>query len=118
MRYKIEVMSMAARKLNKMAAFYTKVFSIRFKTIKLGRGRLYVGKFDGKELVLYQADRKQKAAHNPMHFEIFFPNLKKAMDLAINHGGRTNGQPREDDQVKAVGVFDPDGNFMVFKQKK
>ena len=73
---------------------------------------------DGKNFALYGADPKQKVAFNPMHFEIFFPNLDRVLKLVAKHGGKTNGQPQEDDTVKAVGVFDPDGNFMVFKQKK
>ena len=44
------LLSLAAKRLDKMVAFYSKVFQIRLKTIKLGKGRLHVGTWGRQEL--------------------------------------------------------------------
>jgi hypothetical protein len=55
---------------------------------------------------------------NKVHFDIYVEDLDKVIKNVIRSGGKTNNRLAENDTIKCIGVFDPDGNFMAVKQKK
>ena len=102
-----------------MVTFYSGVFGIEFTSEPLEEHNVYTGTFSGLEFTLVPVEltgiTDQK---NPTHSDIYVSDLEEGIALVEEFGGRTNGQLGEDDRTCAIGVFDPDGNFMVLKQMK
>ena len=102
-----------------MREFYAGVFGVEFETHDVEGQNLYAGKFAGLELALVPAELSGvTTGQSPVHYDIYVPDLHAAIALVEKHGGRTNERLGEDEHELAIGVFDPDGNFMVFKQRK
>ncbi|PCJ62483.1 MAG: hypothetical protein COA79_02955 [Planctomycetota bacterium] len=119
MEYKIEAMVLAATNMDKMVDFYTNVFGIEFEEEATEDGNFYNGKWAEFDFTLIPTELSDvKDGQNPMHYDIFVPDLEKSIELVEKHNGKTNEQLGEDDTLKAIGIFDPDENFMVFKQRK
>ena len=119
MNYSLEAMVLSATNMDAMVGFYANVFGVEFKTESVADQQLYTGEFAGMEFTLVPVELSQITdPKNPTHYDIYVDDLQAGIDLVEKHGGKTNGQLGEDDEVKAIGVFDPDGNFMVLKQRK
>lgn len=119
MDYKLEAMCLVATEVEAMRDFYAGVFGVEFSAEAVEEHQLYTGRFAGMEFTLVPAALSQaKTGENPTHYDIYIPNIEKGIALVEKHGGKTNGRLGEDDHERAIGVFDPDGNFMVFKQRK
>lgn len=118
--YTLEAMSLAATNLEQMVNFYSSVFSVQFTEQALEEVSLYEGRFAGIDFCLFPAEAARTDAQqtNRMQFDIYVEDLHAAIDLVEAHGGRTNGRIGEDESVICIGVYDPDENFMVFKQRK
>jgi hypothetical protein len=61
---------------------------------------------------------KAKIGKNLTHYDLFIPDLEAGLALVETHGDTTNGKIGEDKHERAIGIYDPDGNFMEFKQCK
>ncbi len=119
MEYKLEAMILAATKVSQMVDFYTNVFDIQFEEQQFEDGKLYEGKWAGFDFTIVPSELSNfNAGQNPMHYDIFVPDIQAVIELATKHGGRTNGKIGEDEEIRAIGIYDPDENFMVFKQRK
>ncbi len=119
MDYRINARNLAANDVEKMAAFYAGVFGIEFEEHEIQDAKLYAGEFAGTEFVLVPAALADvDAKQNRMQYDLYVSDLDEAIALVEQHGGRTNGRLGEDDHVRAIGIYDPDDNFMVFKQPK
>jgi predicted enzyme related to lactoylglutathione lyase len=116
-RWSVGAISLSAVHLEQMVEFYSGIFGIGFTSSDYGGQTVYEGRLGDIDVALYRAD-DESPCRNPIHYEVFFSDLEEVSREVVRLGGRTNGQPMEDDEVRAVGVFDPDGNFMVFKQRK
>jgi predicted enzyme related to lactoylglutathione lyase len=117
--YKLEAMCLAATEIDAMRAFYAGVFGIAFEAHEIEGGHIFAGTFAGLELVLVPASLSGvTTGQNPTHYDIYVPDIHAAIELVEKHGGKTNQRLGEDEHEMAIGVFDPDGNFMVFKQRK
>jgi predicted enzyme related to lactoylglutathione lyase len=116
---KIEAIVLVTGETAAMADFYTAVFDVRFETVEVEGSTIHEGRWAGLDLALIpQALSEVQAGQNPVHFDIYVDDLDEAIARVERHGGRTNGHLGEDEEVRAIGVFDPDGNFMVLKQRK
>ena len=116
---KIGCMCLIADKIDAMATFYSNVFGANMSQVNEDGLMLYEGKFSGINFVLVPSSaNKATATENKIHFDLYVQDIKQIIDLVEKHGGKTNNKLAEDDVVKCIGVFDPDGNFMAVKQKK
>lgn len=119
MDYKLEAMVLAAVNVEPMVDFYTNVFGIEFAAEEVSGHNIYNGKFSGLDFALVPAVlMKMEGIKNPTHYDVYVSNLEEGIELAEKHGGKTNGKLGESDTERAIGIYDPDGNFMVFKQRK
>jgi len=120
MDYKLEAMCLAATHIDAMRDFYAGVFGVDFTADDIGEGRqMYTGQYAGLAFTLVPAEAMQaETGANPTHYDIYIPDLEEGIALVEQHGGKTNNRIGEDEHERAIGVFDPDGNFMVFKQRK
>ena len=119
MKYKLEVMVLSAVNIDAMVEFYTKVFDIDFTSQDVDGHSMYTGTFSDLEFTLVPATLTQiTEPNNPVHYDIYVSDLEEGIERVERSGGKTNGHLGEDDLVRAIGVFDPDGNFMVLKQRK
>lgn len=119
MDYQIGCMNLAATNIEQMVDFYRNVFGIAFSEQVIEGEKLYEGKFAGMDFVLLPAKLAGvTATDNRVQYDIYVPDVERVIRLATGHGGRTNGRLAEDDEFKCIGIFDPDNNFIVFKQRK
>lgn len=119
MKYSLEVMVLSSINIDDMVEFYTNVFDVDFTSDDLDGQSVYTGSFGGMEFVLVPSTLTQITAPvNPTHFDIYVDDLEEGIRLVEAHGGKTNGQLGEDDTTRAIGIFDPDENFMILKQRK
>lgn len=119
MEYRMEAMVVSAVNTEAMAEFYRGVFEIAFDQQEMDGHVIYSGSAFGMEFTLVPAELTGvDAPSNPTHYDIYVSDLEEAIRRVEAHGGSTNGQLGEDDTTRAIGIFDPDGNFMVFKQRK
>ncbi len=59
-----------------------------------------------------------QSTENKTHWDVFVNDLDAIIAAVEQSDGKTNGRLVEDDDVRCIGVFDPDGNFMPVKQLK
>lgn len=119
MKYSIKDLSLSAFNMENMRNFYSGVFNVQFEAHDIGGGTLYAGTWAGYDFCLVPAELNEVTAQqNRMQFELWVDDIHKAIEAVQAHGGKTNGHLGEDEQVFAIGIYDPDENYMVFKQKK
>ncbi|NUN48535.1 MAG: hypothetical protein HUU15_06880 [Candidatus Brocadiae bacterium] len=112
-------MVLSAVNMDPMVDFYRNVFDMQFEVEEDSGQKMYTGTFSGLAFTLIPAGMNGiTAPQNPTHYDIYVPDINAVIALVEKHGGRTNGRLGESDTERAIGVFDPDGNFMVFKQRK
>ena len=98
-----------------MVNFYQKVFNTEFQERRQYGTRLYSGTWMGISLVLCPAAvANNTALQNRHQFDIRVPNLEVLVNKAIACGGERMGKMQQDDSGKRIGLYDPDGNSMVF----
>jgi predicted enzyme related to lactoylglutathione lyase len=116
---RIESICLTAFKCDKMAVFYAKVFGISFRSKKAAGHKIYSGKMADIDFVLVPAVlNRVTTKENKVHFDIYVDDIGKVMKKLKGSGGKSNERLVEDDTIKCIGVFDPDGNFMAVKQRK
>lgn len=119
MEPKIEGIALAAINHDAMVEFYSNVFGIAFTAEEVSGHHLHNGRFSGMDFTLVPNELSGvKNPSSPVHLEIFVGDIHASIKQVEQHGGRTNKRLGEDDNEFAIGVFDPDGNFMVIKQRK
>ncbi len=110
---------LTAFKCEQMAAFYAKVFNIKFESEEANGLTIYSGRVSGIDFALVPAAlTKVTTNENKVHLDIFVESIAKVMANIEGSGGRTNDRLVEDDGMKCIGVYDPDGNFMAVKERK
>ncbi|MHC4841947.1 MAG: VOC family protein [Planctomycetota bacterium] len=119
MDYNLEAICLVAKNIDEMVEFYSGVFGINFESENVEGHSLYTGRFSGLSLTLVPvAISGVKEPKNPTHYDIYVNDLEEGIELVKANGGRTNERLGESDTERAIGIFDPDDNFMVFKQRK
>lgn len=112
-------MTIAVTNMEKMIAFYSKVFGITFFEKKMHGTKLYEGKWEELDLLLCPAELAQNTAKQNRHqLEFMTSDLSQFLLVAIDAGGSQMGEISDDGEFRSVGIYDPDKNSMVFKQPK
>jgi predicted enzyme related to lactoylglutathione lyase len=120
MSVRISNITIAATRIDTMAAFYNAVLETNFQPIELFPGTTaYHGILAGIPVLLCpnsvaQVDAKQ----NRQQFDFLVDDVQATLDTALAHGGTTLQPVQEHNNTIIASVYDPDGNSMVFSQAK
>lgn len=118
MSYQIEGLTIAITDMPKMLGFYSAVFGISFREQEMYGSTLYAGQWGDMKLLLCPAELAQNMAEQNRHqFDIVVDDLDQLLQVAKSHGGQMMSHVTEDGGFLSVGLYDPDRNSMVFKQK-
>ncbi|MCE7996661.1 MAG: VOC family protein [Roseivirga sp.] len=118
MSYQIEGLTLAITDMSKMLDFYTAVFGIDFTEQDMYSSRLYAGQWGDLKLLFCPAELAQNSAEQNRHqFDILVDDLDQILQVAKSHGGQMMSHVTEEGGFRSVGIYDPDRNSMVFKQK-
>lgn len=118
MNYQIEGLTIAITDMPKMLDFYTAVFGINFIEQEMYGAKLYAGQWAELKLLFCPASLAQNTAEQNRHqFDIMVDDLDQVLQAAKAHGGQMMSHVTEEGGFRSVGVYDPDHNSMVFKQK-
>lgn len=118
MTYQIEGLTIAVTDMPKMLDFYRAVFDISFTEQAMYGAELYSGQWGDMKLLLCPAELAQNTAEQNRHqFDILVDDLDMVLQVAKSHGGQMMSHVTEDGGFRSVGLYDPDRNSMVFKQK-
>jgi catechol 2,3-dioxygenase-like lactoylglutathione lyase family enzyme len=103
--------AMRVHNMESMLAFYTEAFGIQFREMATGPFTSQFGEVDDLTLkfvpIRDAADFEGFAIHQ-LGFSV--PNVENVIALAIQHGGRQEGEIISKDNGKHAAVRDPDGN--------
>lgn len=115
----IEGMTVAVTNMKPMLEFYTGVFEMKFEPIELYGSTLYSSRLDALKVLFCPAEVASNTAKQNRHqFDIIVQDLDNLMERALQFGGSLLGEVVEDDASKSVGIYDPDGNSILFKEMK
>jgi predicted enzyme related to lactoylglutathione lyase len=94
-----------------MLAFYSEAFGIQFREVMTGPFKSQFGELDGLTLkfvpIRDEVDFDGYAIHQ-LGFSV--PELERVISLAIQHGGRQEGEVIVNDDGRNAAIRDPDGN--------
>lgn len=80
---------------------------------------LYFGTWGELNLLFCPAEiAKNTAIQNRYKFDIVVSDLSKFIEMTAKYGGKPMGEIEEDDYSWSIGIYDPDKNSILFKQKK
>ena len=119
MNYQIQGLTMAVTNMEAMLHFYMNVFDMKFRERNMNGKFLYSTVWSGLDLLFCPADIAGiKARQNRHQIDIIVKSVKKVIDTAIEYGGKMMGEIVEDENSKSVGIYDPDGNSILFVEMK
>ncbi len=117
--YQIEGMTIAITNMERMLEFYSKVFDIDFSEKEMYNSKLYSGHWGGLDLLFCPAEiAGNTAIQNRHQFDIIVSDLEAIIEVATKYGGKTMGGIVENEDIRNVGIYDPDKNSILFKQLK
>ncbi|MDN5203029.1 VOC family protein [Fulvivirgaceae bacterium BMA10] len=117
--FTIEGLTMAVTNMEAMVNFYSDVFNVEFRKLDLYGGSLYQTDWGDLQLLLCPSEIAQVSVNRNRHqFDIVVSDLNMIIDKAKQAGGRLMGNVNVHNGQKVVSIFDPDGNSIVFKEKK
>ncbi|MEM7297350.1 MAG: VOC family protein [Bacteroidota bacterium] len=117
--YTIEGMTLAVHQMDKMIQFYSNVFNIQFEAKEMFDNTLYSGTWGDLKVLFCPAELAGNEARQNRHqFDIITTNLEGCIDNVKMNGGSLMGEISEDDNMKSIGIYDPDHNSIVLKQPK
>jgi len=107
----LRTVAMRVHHMDAMLAFYMEAFGIQFEEVMTGPLKSQFGEMNGLTLkfvpIRDKVDFEGYAVHQ-LGFSV--PNVEKVIDLAIQHGGRREGDVIVKDDGMHAAVRDPDGN--------
>ncbi len=116
-QFHITGMTMAITNMEAMLAFYSGLFNIEFELREMYGSKLYAGKWGAFDLLFCPATLAGITARQNRHqFDIVIPDIEQLIDQATTLGGKAMGPITEDENALNVGIYDPDGNSILFKQ--
>lgn len=116
--FKFTGITIAVTDMAGMVAFYEAVFSIQFSEFQQFGSTLYRGKWGDLELLFCPASiARNTAQQNRQQFDFLTTQLDTLLATALAHGGSQMGTIEETEEMRSVGLKDPDGNSMVFKEE-
>ena len=94
-----------------MTAFYSEAFGIRFKEVDTFGIRSRFGDLNGIILKFVPIRDEADFENYPIHqLGLNVQDVQKVIDIAIKHGGKTDGEIIRKDGEAQAAVRDPDGN--------
>ena len=116
--YKVEGMTVAVTKMEEMLSFYSNVFEMKFEEQEMFNSKLYSSRWGDLELLFCPAELAQnKAKQNRHQFDVVVDDLEKVIKIAKKYGGKLMGEVQNEEPWKSVGIYDPDNNSILFKEK-
>lgn len=115
---KLEQIILATTNMAAMVSFYNEVLDARLTGDEAMIGVIfYNGKLDGIPLQLCPNEVAQvEAKQNRQQFHFSTDDLDATLTSALAHGGMQIAEITESEGARLVGVYDPDGNSIVFRQ--
>lgn len=115
MNYQIQGMTVAVKNMDAMLDFYMNVFDMTFIEKKLQETALYSSVWSGLNLLFCPASlAKIEAQQNRHQLDIIVDDIQQFITKAVNFGGKLMGDVVENGHSKSVGIYDPDGNSILF----
>lgn len=112
-------MDLAATKVVEMARFYEAVFQTPFKPIDAGDVKLYSGKILGMVLLIAPNSVAGVVAEQSRHqFEVTTPDIVGVIQRIKAAGGTVRDDSGAAASPRYITALDPDGNTIVFIEKK
>lgn len=116
---RIGALTVVVNAAERVARFYADVFGVEFEVADLEGHSIFTGDLGGLEFSLVPRELSDvQCAENKTHWDIFVEDLDAVIAAVERSEGKTNDRLVEDDEIRCIGVFDPDGNFMPVKQLK
>ena len=110
-RSHLRSVAMRVHNMESMLAFYSEAFDIHFREVITGPFKSQFGELDGWTLKLVPIRDGVDFEGFPIHQLGFsVSNVENVISMAIQHGGRQEGEVIVDDEGKHAAVRDPDGN--------
>lgn len=107
----LTTVALRVHRMEAMVAFYEEAFGARFREVDTSGLRSQFGEFAGITLKLVPLRDSVDFEDYPSHqlgFEV--PNVEAVIMMAIEHGGRQEGELIRDGKWIRGAVRDPDGN--------
>lgn len=115
--YKLEGLTIAVTNMSEMLKFYENVFQIKFLEKAMYGSTLYTGKWGEMQLLFCPAEiAGNTAKQNRQQFDVRVKDVLFIARMAEQNGGRLMGEVQESNGIKSIGIYDPDGNSIVFKE--
>jgi len=107
----LRTVAMRVHKMDAMLAFYKEAFDIQFREVVTGPFTSQFGELDDLTLkfvpIRDEVDFEGFAIHQ-LGFSV--SDVERVIALAVQHGGRQEGEVIEQEDGKHTAVRDPDGN--------
>ena len=107
----VQSIAMRVSRMKAMLAFYSEAFGIQFREVITGPFKSQFGELDSLTLkfvpIRDEVDFEGYAVHQ-MGFSV--PDLDRVISLAIQHGGRQEGEITVTSEGTNAAIRDPDGN--------
>jgi hypothetical protein len=102
-----------------VAAFHGKVFNIELASEAVDGLTIQSGRMQGIDFALVPAALTKVATHeDKVHLGIIVEGIATVMANIAGSGGRTNDRLVEDEGMKRIGVYDPDGQVIAVTERK
>jgi predicted enzyme related to lactoylglutathione lyase len=109
--------TLAVTNMKKMLDFYSKVFNITFEEKKMYNSKLYFANCCDVKLIFCPAQLAQNTAEQNRHqLEFEVSDLASTIATIKESGGQLMGEIIKSDDALNVGIYDPDGNSILFRQ--
>jgi len=116
---KLDKVDIIVSNTEEMITFYQNVFDFKMEAVPVGQHNFHKGhiknlfeiQFVPSEFIGVDFKR------NRQQFNFRVGDLSKIMKLALESGGRQEGEVQSIDDVRIFSVVDPDGNYLVFTGK-
>ena len=119
MNYQIQGLTMAITNMEAMLDFYMNLFEMKFIEKSMFGTKMYSGIWSGLNLLFCPAELARIAANQNRHqFDIIIENIDAVIVKAEQLGGKKMSEVVEDENSKSVGIYDPDGNSILFVEMK
>ena len=115
MNYKIQGITMSITNMKPMLEFYINVFNMTFVEKKINGTYLYSTTWNDLDLLFCPAELTRVQANQNRHqIDVIVDDIQAVINIALNYGGELMGKIVENENSKSVGIFDPDGNSILF----
>ncbi len=115
---KILGMTIAVQQMESTLAFYTQLFDLHFEAVEQYGSTLYQAQWSGLQILLCPAALAQNTAKQNRHqLDLEVENIEAKVALVEQWGGTLMGPIAEANGIRQVGIYDPDRNSLVLKER-